>query len=186
MNIPVMLRLVYMWRVDQIKRLVSLLVIFLAVVGLAFSQNQPVKIIIEIPAGVGISKAGNGLADGSDGNGSGADASGIDSGMIFPVFTENGTLLPLYWLKLQSFEDSQFLLDFSYANENSQLVTAYFLNDQSGDLQLAQKLPAFPFALNFNRDRMLIRNVLPKRIFFNAWLGFTIPNTGVTAIIEYL
>lgn len=180
MNIPVMLRSVYMWKVDQIKRLISLLVIFLAVVGLAFPQNQPVKIIIEIPAGVGVSKVGNGLADGS-----GGDGSGIDSGTTFPLLAENGTFLPLYWLKMQSFEDSQFLLDFSYPGENSKLVTAYFLNDQSGDLQLARKLPKFPFVLNFNQERMLIRNVLPKRIFFNAWLGFTIPDTGVTAIIEY-
>ena len=177
-----------MWQVGRINRL-GIVLIF--VLGLAYqvqAQDQTVKINIQLPAGVGLS-AGAGSNASNKGNGSDGATDGganriAESVVDFAVMSENGTLIPLSWIKMQALENSQFMVDFRKADGSAMKTTCYFLNTSTDLLQEALPVTDFPAVMRFNREGRLIRNFVPRRTSVYSWIG--IPNDpAMTMVIEY-
>ncbi len=150
------------------------------------AQNQTLRINIELPAGVGLSSGSSSKLDSerSVTNEVGPDLYG-ETVKNFALIADDGSFVKLTWIKMQTFENSQFLLDFKNQNETGRPIPSYFLNDNTNNLQSAQSLKEFPALLNFNQNGLLIRSFVPRRITLSAWLGFHRDNQPMTLVLEY-
>jgi hypothetical protein len=102
----------------------------------------------------------------------------------FALISETGKLLPLSWIRMQSMENSQFLVEFKDLGGSSLTTSCYFLNNNTDELQDASKISVFPALLQFNEKGRLIRNFSPRRTSVYSWIG--IPNDpGLVTVIEY-
>jgi len=174
-----------MWQVGRIKQIGIFLIMVLGIGYQVQAQDQTVKINIQLPAGVGLS-AGGGSNSGSAAQG-GEDGGGnriANSVVDFAVISENGTLIPLSWIKMQALENSQFMVDFRKVDGSSMKTTCYFLNTSTDLLQEALPVALFPAVMQFNREPRLIRNFVPRRTSVYSWIG--VPNDpSMTMVIEY-
>lgn len=149
----------------------------------AFAQDQTVKINIQLPAGVGLS-AGGGTSS-SEAGGSDGGANRIAETVVdFAVMSEDGTLIPLSWIKMQALENSQFIVDFRKEDGSAMKTTCYFLNTGTDLLQEALPLTSFPAVMQFNREGRLIRNFVPRRTSVYSWIGIA-NDPAMTVVIEY-
>lgn len=203
-------------------------IFLLVLIGLGFGweayaqqlQLQPLKINIQLPAGVGLSSGNptgsgttnaNGNTNGKEsGEEKGKDAKGKDSKsekakdskteggqepikgstsiaadqVEFALISETGRLVPLSWIRMQSMENSQFLIAFRNVEGSLLTTSCYFLNNNTDELQDASKVSVFPALLQFNEEGRLIRNFSPRRTSLYSWIG--IPNDpGLVTVIEY-
>ncbi len=158
----------------------------------AFAQDQTVKINIQLPAGVGLS-AGGGTSSSSSSSSSGTGEAGASDGganriaetvVDFAVMSENGTLIPLSWIKMQALENSQFIVDFRKEDGRAMKTTCYFLNTSTDLLQEALPVTSFPAVMQFNREGRLIRNFVPRRTSVYSWIGIA-NDPAMTVVIEY-
>lgn len=173
-----------MWRVDQIEHIFISIFLAFFIPQFGMAQNQTLRINIELPAGVGLS-SGSSTKTGFEKR-SGNDIRPDDSGTEnFSLIAEDGSFLPLVWIKMVTYENSQFLLDFKDQGMPGKPSLIYFLNDNTNNLQSAQSLNKFPALLNFNQKDLLIRNFVPRTTFLNAWLGFSGENQLKTLLLEY-
>jgi|GEM_PF-2001428 len=174
-----------MWQAGRIKQIGIFLIMVLGIGYQVQAQDQTVKINIQLPAGVGLS-AGGGSNSGSAAQG-GEDGGGnriANSVVDFAVISENGTLIPLSWIKMQALENSQFMVDFRKADGTAIKPTCYFLNTSTDALQDASPVIAFPAVMRFNQEPRLIRNFVPRRTSVYSWIG--VPNDpSMTMVIEY-
>jgi hypothetical protein len=179
----------YMWQAGRIDR--GILTLFFAgVVSIgAFAQNQTVKINIQLPPGVGLSARSGASSTGSAGSGSSSAADNgtnriAESVVNYAVMSEDGTLIPLSWIKMQALENSQFLIDFQKSDGSRMKTTFYYLNTGTDFLQDAAPVTSFPAVMQFNYEGRLIRNFVPRRTSVYSWIG--IPNDpALRAVIEY-
>lgn len=196
-------------------------------------QIQPLKINIQLPAGVGLT-SGNPTGSGNPGSGS-TTGNGTSTGkesveekakgekakdtksdknqdsksdkskeakeeswqipikgstllsedqVEFALVSETGKLVPLNWIRMQSMENSQFLVEFRNQEGRRLSTSCYFLNNNTDELQDAAKISVFPALFQFNEEGRLIRNFSPRRTSLYSWLG--IPNEeGLVTVIEY-
>lgn len=148
------------------------------------AQNQTLRINIELPAGVGLSSGSSTMQ--SPNKSSSYDVwTDLYDTKNFSLITEDGSLAPLIWIKMQTFENSQFLLNYRNKDEIGKKTFFYFLNDNTNNLQNAKSLKEFPALLSFNQKAMLIRNFVPRRVSLNSWLGIYKENQLETLILEY-
>ena len=174
-----------MWQVGRIKQIGIFLIIVLGIGYQVQAQDQTVKINIQLPAGVGLSAGGGSnsgsAAQGGEDGGSNRIANSV---VDFAVISENGTLIPLSWIKMQALENSQFMVDFRKVDGSSMKTTCYFLNTSTDLLQEALPVALFPAVMQFNREPRLIRNFVPRRTSVYSWIG--VPNDpSMTMVIEY-
>ncbi|MFC5193164.1 hypothetical protein ACFPIK_15440 [Algoriphagus aquatilis] len=125
------------------------------------AQQQPLRISIQLPAGVGL----------STGSVSSEESKIVGESLDFSLITEDGTVVPLTWIRMQSLENSQFLIDLKSASGESFRPFLYFLNDNSDRLERAKPVSAFPSVLQFNEEGKLIRTFFPRRTALYSWLG---------------
>lgn len=164
-----------MWQVEIIKKVSFLLLIYFGWTFSSYSQDQTVKINIQIPAGVGI------RTQASSENGTNRL---FENALNYSMLSEDGSLIPLFWFKMQSLENSQFLLDFRKLDGASIKTLCYFLNNSTDELQNSTRVNEFPALFQFSHEGRLIRNILPKRTSLYSWVG--IPNNpSMTTVIEY-
>lgn len=163
----------------KIKPVLSLVTFAFFMSQFGMAQDQTIRINIELPAGVGLSSSMSSAEKGLE-----AFLNGYEV-RDFSLIAEDGTFVPLTWIKMQTYENSQFLLDFKNQDESIKPGLVYFLNDNTNNLQSAQALGKFPALLNFNEKGLLIRNFLPRRITLNAWLGFNGEHPPITLLLEY-
>ena len=170
----------------KIDLVLSLIAFVFLIPKFGMSQNQTLRINIELPAGVGLSSGSSSLpgSETSASNEAGPLLYG-ETVKQFSLIAEDGSFVDLLWIKMQTFENSQFLLDFKNQDETSKPTFFYFLNDNTNNLQSAQSLKEFPALLNFNQKGLLIRNFVPRRITLNSWLGFYGENQPMTLLLEY-
>jgi hypothetical protein len=181
-----------MWQVGKTNRMWLVLSLALMLGFQVQAQDQTVKINIQLPAGVGLS-AGGGTSAGNGKNGNKGSVAGVPDGganriaetvVNYSVMSEDGTMIPLSWIKMQALENSQFLVDFQKSDGSSMKTTCYFLNTSTDVLQDAKPVAAFPAVLQFSQEGRLIRNFVPRRTSVYSWIG--IPNDpGMTAVFEY-
>lgn len=178
-----------MWQVGRINR--GVLVFFFAGVlsfG-SYAQDQTIKINIQLPAGVGLSARSGGSSAGSTGSGSSNESDSganriAESVVNYAVMSEDGTFIPLSWIKMQALENSQFLIDFQKSDGSRMKTTCYYLNTGTDFLQDAAPVTSFPAVMQFNNEGRLIRNFVPRRTSVYSWIG--IPNDpAMRAVIEY-
>ncbi|MBS4073147.1 MAG: hypothetical protein KGZ90_17590 [Algoriphagus sp.] len=174
-----------MWQVGRIKQIGIFLIMVLGIGYQVQAQDQTVKINIQLPAGVGLSAGGGSnsgsAAQGGEDGGSNRIANSV---VDFAVISENGTLIPLSWIKMQALENSQFMVDFRKVDGSSMKTTCYFLNTSTDLLQEALPVALFPAVMQFNREPRLIRNFVPRRTSVYSWIG--VPNDpSMTMVIEY-
>ena len=146
----------------------------------ALAQDQTVKINIQIPAGVGMS-IGGGSSNGNTDNGSNRIS---DSNLDFSIFSEDGILIPLFWIKMQSLENSQFLIGFKNDQGLAANSVLYFLNNNTDELQSAYPVTQVPALLQFSKEGKLIRNFVPRRTSLYSWIGLS-RDPSMTTVIEY-
>jgi hypothetical protein len=128
----------YMGYAQQIKVIFfcTCLVFFGSHSGMA--QNQPIRVSLKQPAGVELSMSTDERSE---------------SQAIPPAvfFSEAGSWITLVWIKIQSFENSQLLIDFKKQPSLGNTGTMYFLNDSKTPLQEAQVFKSFPALLNVHQ-----------------------------------
>ena len=188
-------------------------------------QIQPLKINIQLPAGVGLSSGNQAGSGSSNTNGStngkesanekgkeakdknakdkeaksdkskdakaeGGEAPIKGSTSIagdqveFALVSETGQVVPLSWIRMQSMENSQFLVEFRNQEGRRLSTSFYYLNNNTDELQDALQISVFPALLQFNEEGRLIRNFSPRRTSLYSWIG--IPNAaGLVTVIEY-
>ena len=175
-----------MWQVRRIEHIFSLIVFTFFISHWVMAQSQTLRINIELPAGVGLS-SGSSSKPGSNTsvtNEGGPQLYG-ETVKNFSLIAEDGSFVNLTWIKMQTYENSQFLLDFKNQDETGKQTLFYFLNDNTNNLQSAQSLKEFPALLNFNQNGLLIRSLVPRRITLSSWLGFYEGNQLKTLLLEY-
>jgi len=162
-------------------KLVLSLVVFAFVISqFGMAQNQTLRINIELPAGVGLSSMS-----------SFEKSLNLDAfpygygGSDFLRLAEDGSFVPLIWIKIQAYENSQFLLDFKNQGEPIRPSLFFFLNDNTNDLQGVQSRREYPALLKFNQNGLLIRSFVPRTNILSAWLGFYGENQPMTLLLEY-
>ena len=168
----------------KIELIIKLIAVAFFMVQIGMAQNQTIRINIELPAGVGLSSKSSSMS--SLGGSLGVD--GVPDGYKvrdFSLIAEDGSFVPLIWINMQTYENSQFLLDFKKQNEPIEPSLIYFLNDNTNNLQSAQSLKEFPALLNFNKKGLLIRSFVPRTYTLGAWLGFYGNNQPMTLLLEY-
>ena len=150
------------------------------------TQNQTLRINIELPAGVGLSSGSSSKLDfdASVNNEVGSNLYS-EAAKNYSLIAEDGSFVPLVWIRMQTYENSQFFLDFKNQDETGKSTFFYFLNDNTNNLQRARSLIEFPALLNFNQNSLLIRSFVPRRITLNAWLGIKRENQLTTLRLEY-
>lgn len=157
-------------------------------IGIAYSgqsQDQTVKINIQVPAGVGLSSGTSSISGNSDNETSDNGSNRLaESNLDFSIFSEDGTLLPLFWIKMQSLENSQFLIDFKNERGLASNSAFYFLNNNTDELQRANRVTQFPALLQFSEASLLIRNFVPRRTSLYSWIGLPRDPSMIT-VIEY-
>jgi hypothetical protein len=168
-----------MWQVGRIELILPLMVLAFFISRFGMAQNQTLRINVELPAGVEL-RSMTGVESGS-GNELWSDIYGKNYAMI----AEDGSLLPLRWIMIQTYENSQFLLEIKNQDVPGKQTFIYFLNDNTNNLQSAQSLKEFPALLNFNQKGLLIRNFKPRRTTFKAWLGYYGENQLESLLLEY-
>nr|MBI1229445.1 hypothetical protein [Cytophagales bacterium] len=155
---------------------------FISQIGMA--QNQTVRINIELPAGVGLSSTSSSTSSYAERLSPEAFSDGYEV-RDFSWVAADGSFVPLIWIKMRTYENSQFLLDFKNKDNLMMPSSVYFLNDNTNNLQNAQSLQEFPALLNFNQKGILIRSFVPRMNTLSAWLGFYPENQPVTLLLEY-
>lgn len=172
--------------VGRIELILPVIIFVLFISRLGMAQNQPLRINIELPAGVGLS-SGSSSKPGSNTSVTNEDGPQLFGETVknFSLIAEDGSFVNLTWIRMQTYENSQFLLDFKNQELPGKPSLIYFLNDNTNNLQSAQSLKEFPALLNFNQNGLLIRNLVPRRITLNAWLGFYGDNQLKTLLLEY-
>jgi hypothetical protein len=175
-----------MWQMRKIDLVLSLIAFVFLIPKFGMSQNQTLRINIELPAGVGLSSGSSSLpgSETSASNEAGPPLYG-ETVKNFSLIAEDGSYIDLIWIKLQTYENSQFLLDYNQQGETGKPTVFYFLNDNTNNLPGAQALKEFPALLNFNQKGLLIRNIEPRRITLSSWLGFHQGNQLGTLLLEY-
>lgn len=162
-------------------------VCWLALIVEGVAQDQPIKINIQLPAGVGLSAKSP-----QSGKTAGAQSGSLSSSGIsesakvdFAFISENGIVIPLTWIQMKSLENTQFLLEFR--DEAGQRVDfeAYFLNDQSDNLAEAKAYRSFPALLQFDNSGFLIRNKVPRSVSVKSWLGIPAAAQDNRIVLEY-
>ena len=90
------------------------------------------------------------------------------------------------WVGIEAQENLTLLLDLEYPpGEILPPPEAYFLNDGSADFETAERLGTKTQELHLSNSRLLIRNIIPRPTYLQAWLGLPILK-GLTIKIEYL
>ncbi|MDG1277471.1 MAG: hypothetical protein P8O16_09335 [Algoriphagus sp.] len=175
-----------MWQVRRIELILFLIVFACFIPQVGMAQNQTLRINIELPAGVGLNSGSSSKLDSerSVNNEVGPDLYG-KTVKNFALIADDGSFVKLTWIKMQTFENSQFLLDFKNQNETGKPIPFFFLNDNTNNLESARSLIEFPALLNFNQNGLLIRSFVPRRITLSAWLGFYRDNQPMTLVLEY-
>lgn len=150
------------------------------------AQNQTLRINIKLPAGVGLSSGKGEIprANSSENNELGSD---LYSELVrnIPLTSDNGFTIPVWWIKMDAFENSQFLLDFKSQGEIDKTISIFYLNDDSNNFQNALPLKEYPALLSFNQNELLIRSFVPRKITLSSWLGIKRENQPMTLILEY-
>lgn len=89
------------------------------------------------------------------------------------------------WVGIESQENLSFLLDITYPDrEILPSPEAFFLNDGTGDFEKSVKLSTAIQELRIRNQPKLIRNMVPRPSYIQAWLGLPLLN-GITIKIEY-
>ncbi|AMQ56004.1 hypothetical protein AO498_06235 [Algoriphagus sanaruensis] len=176
----------FMWR-EEIKRISLILIFGVFFIQKGLSQNQPIKINIQLPAGVGLSAKSSQSGTSLGGKNAGLGSSGISEStkVNYALIDGNGMIIPLVWIQMKSLENSQFIVDFRDENDHSVEEALYFLNDQTDDLPASIRYEQLPVVLNFDDSNLLIRNRQPRQASVKAWLGFTTNYPGSKIILEY-
>lgn len=174
----------YMWQVG-IKVFMLVLGLGLGTLHIGFAQDQPIRINIQLPAGVGLSAKSSTVSN-TKGEQPGS-ASGISESakVDFAMVADNGTLIPLTWIQMKSMENNQFLVDLRDEKGIQINFPIYFLNDQSDELSSSKAYESLPAVLQFDRSPLLIRNKTPRQTSVRAWLGIPSLFPGTTLILEY-
>lgn len=168
-----------MWLVGRIEHIFPFMILAFFIPRFGMAQNQTIRINIELPAGVELRSMS--VVESSAGNELWPDIYGKNYAMI----EEDGSLLPLRWIMIQAYENSQFLLELKNHDVSGKPTFIYFLNDNTNNLQSAQSLKEFPILLNFNQKALLIRNFKPQRTTLKAWLGYYGENQLESLLLEY-
>lgn len=176
----------YMYQV-AIKVFFLVLGIGLGSLQKGFTQSQPVRISIELPAGVGLSSKTPSATSTKGGNSGTSSSSGISESekVDFALIAEDGTLIPLTWIQMKSMENNQFLVDLRDEKGIQINFPIYFLNDQSDELSSSIAYESLPAVLQFDRSPLLIRNKTPRQTSVRAWLGIPSLVPGTTLVLEY-
>ncbi|WP_288371032.1 hypothetical protein [uncultured Algoriphagus sp.] len=170
----------YMYQAT-IKVLFLVLGIGLGSLQKGFAQSQPVRISIELPAGVGLSSKVPSATSTKGGNSGISESEKVD----FALIAEDGTLIPLTWIQMRSLENSQFLIDLRDEKGIQINFPIYFLNDQTDELSLSKAYERLPALMQFDRSSLLIRNKTPRQTSVRAWLGIPSLVPGTTLVLEY-
>jgi hypothetical protein len=108
----------------------------------------------------------------------------IGDALDFTLISETGKVVPLSWIRMQSMENSQFLVDFRDKDGNQVKTQCFYLNNNTDELQQANSVSVFPALLQFNQQGRLIRNFYPRRTSLYSWIG--LPNdAGLVTVLEY-
>lgn len=176
-----------MWQVVRINRVV-LVLFFVGVLSFSASaQNQPIKINIQLPAGVGLSAKSSQGGTTAGGKSALLSGSGISesSKVDYALIDENGTLIPLVWIQMKSLENTQFVVDIRDEKGLQLQEAIYFLNDQTDDLSASRLYESLPAVLQFDNSSLLIRNKQPRQTSVKAWLGISTRIPGSSIVLEY-
>ena len=152
-----------------------------------FAQDQPIKINIQLPAGVGLSAKSpqSGKTAGAQSGSSSSSGISESAKVDFAFISENGTIIPVTWIQMKSLENTQFLLEFRDEAGKRLDSEAYFLNDQSDNLAEAKAYRSFPTLLQFDNSGFLIRNKVPRSVSVKSWLGIPAAVQGNRIVLEY-